>query len=29
MRVQAVWNEDYDERGQGVQDILYFRTIEE
>ncbi len=29
MRVQAVWKEDYEERGQGVQDILYFRTIEE
>jgi len=27
MRVQAVWKEEG--RGQGVQDILYFRTIEE
>lgn len=29
MRVQAVWEEDYEKRGQGFQDILYFRTIEE
>ena len=29
MRVQAVWKEDYDERGQGPGDILYFRTIEQ
>ncbi len=29
MRVQAVWKEDYEERGQGPADILYFRTIEE
>jgi uncharacterized OB-fold protein len=28
-RVQAVWKEDYDERGEGMADILYFRTIEE
>ena len=28
MRVQAVWQEDYDERGQGPGDILYWRTIE-
>ena len=28
MRVQAVWREDYDERGQGLGDILYWRTIE-
>jgi uncharacterized OB-fold protein len=27
-RVQAVWQEDYDERGQGPGDILYWRTIE-
>lgn len=29
MRVQAVWKENYDERGEGIMDILYFRTIEE
>ena len=29
VRVQAVWKEDYDERGIGMQDILYYRTIEE
>ena len=29
MRVRAVWEEDYEKRGQGYQDILYFRTIEE
>lgn len=29
MRVEAVWKEDYDERGIGMQDILYYRTIEE
>jgi uncharacterized OB-fold protein len=29
MRVQAVWKEDYDERGQGPGDVLYWRTIEE
>ena len=29
MRVQAVWEEDYDKRGQGMGDILYWRTIEE
>jgi hypothetical protein len=29
MRVKAVWEEDYEKRGQGFQDILYFRTIEE
>jgi len=29
MRVEAVWEEDYEERGKGFQDILYFRTIEE
>ena len=29
MRVKAVWEEDYEKRGQGYQDILYFRTIEE
>ena len=29
MRVQAVWKEDYDERGQGPNDILYFKTIED
>lgn len=28
VRVQAVWQEDYDERGQGPGDILYWRTIE-
>ena len=27
MRVQAVWKEE--ERGQGLNDILYFRTIEQ
>jgi uncharacterized OB-fold protein len=27
MRVQAVWKEDYDERGIGQQDIQFFRTI--
>lgn len=29
MRVRAVWKEDYDERGLGMQDVLYYRTIEE
>lgn len=29
MRVQAVWNENEEERGEGLGDILYFRTIEE
>jgi len=29
MRVQAVWEEDYDERGQGPADILYFKSIED
>ena len=29
MRVQAVWKEDYDERGQGPNDIPYFTTIED
>ncbi|NQT72376.1 MAG: OB-fold domain-containing protein [Chloroflexi bacterium] len=29
MRVQAVWKEDYDERGLGMQDVPYYRTIEE
>ena len=29
MRVQAVWKEDYDERGLGLQDVPYYRTIEE
>jgi len=29
MRVKAVWNENYDERGEGTWDVLYFRTIEE
>jgi len=28
-RVQAVWEEDYDKRGQGMGDVLYWRTIEE
>ena len=27
MRVQAVWKEDYDERGEGPGDILYFKEI--
>lgn len=27
MRVQAVWREDREERGEGTADILYFRTI--
>ncbi len=27
MRVQAVWKEDYNERGQGPSDILYFKEI--
>jgi hypothetical protein len=26
-RVQAVWKEDYNERGQGPNDILYFKEI--
>jgi len=26
-RVQAVWKEKYEERGQGPQDILYFKEI--
>jgi len=25
--VQAVWKEDYNERGQGPNDILYFKEI--
>ena len=29
MRVQAVWKEGYDERGQGPADILYFKSIED
>jgi len=29
MRVQAVWREKEEERGEGLGDILYFRTIEE
>ncbi len=29
MRVQAVWKENEEERGEGMGDILYFRTIEE
>jgi len=29
MRVQTVWKEDYDERGLGLQDVPFFRTIEE
>jgi uncharacterized OB-fold protein len=29
VRVQAVWKEDYDERGQGYGDIRFFRTIED
>ncbi|MFO8010715.1 MAG: OB-fold domain-containing protein [Dehalococcoidia bacterium] len=29
MRVRAVWEEDYDKRGLGLQDVLYYRTIEE
>ena len=29
MRVQAVWEEDCDKRGEGMGDILYWRTIEE
>ncbi|RLC94425.1 MAG: hypothetical protein DRI39_02860 [Chloroflexi bacterium] len=29
MRVQAVWKEKQEERGRGLGDILYFRTIEE
>jgi uncharacterized OB-fold protein len=27
MRVKAVWKEDYNERGQGPGDILYFKEI--
>lgn len=27
IRVQAVWEEDYDKRGQGPGDILYFKEI--
>lgn len=29
MRVQAVWKENEEELGEGMGDILYFRTIEE
>ena len=29
MRVKAVWKEDIEDRGIGMQDILYYRTIEE
>jgi uncharacterized OB-fold protein len=27
MRVEAVWKEDYNERGLGPGDILYFKEI--
>ncbi len=29
MRVEAVWKDDEDERGEGTVDIRYFRTIDE
>ena len=29
MRVEAVWREDYEERGEGTADIKFFRTIEQ